>query len=232
MKGSKRSRGTVPKAVWIVSIAVVVLMGVAVYAVKTTAYRAGYDRGFSDGYSKGEGESDSAVSYSAGYDAGYIDALSAYGLGPDNSVISEEASWPYRLLMTAWTEIGETGQEKPRELHVTEHSISMSSGQEDTVFAYTLPESVYSQARPDGEVYLELTDCREFVHLIFHEEKLEDGTVLPILSATIAEMDGRGEIVLMEFVRTEDAHRVSPSFRSETCIVRDEQDVPPMEKTE
>ena len=76
-----------------------------------------------------------------------------------------------------------------------------------------------------------MVNCREFVNLILHEEKMVDGTVIPILSATIAELDGRGEIVFAEFVKRDDASSVPSDFSSATKKRLDAQETPPMAKT-
>lgn len=228
MKRSERKHMVIPK-VWGVSLWIV-LIGITLYVVSKTAYRAGYSKGFSEGYSKGEGENNSSTYYSIGYDVGYTDALAAYGLDPENLVDSAGESWPIQVLRDCWIEVGESVQGKPREMYISEENISMTVGEESISFGYTLPESAHTQDRPTGEVYLELKDCREFIHLILHAEAMEDGTVIPILSATIAELDGRGEIIVTEFVRVEDAPHVSSAFRSRSRILRDEQDAPSMRK--
>ena len=231
MRGHKEKHMSMQKVFAIILIIVLILLiGIVINMVKNAAYSAGYDRGFSDGYSKGEGESAGGNSYSIGYDAGYHDALTAYGLNPSNLVNSEDESWPYRMLVGEWIEVGELATETPRELYVTELEMSLFDGEENQVFAYTLPQIAYTQDRPDGEVYLELKNCKEFVHFILHEEELEDGSRIPILSATIAELDERGEIIIAEFAKMDDVYKFPSSFCSSSCILRDEQDAVSMRK--
>lgn len=232
MKREKSTHTVIPIAKVFLVIGLIVLiiaMGIAFYMVKNAAYQAGYNRGFSDGYSKGEEANYPDTSYSIGYDMGYSDALTAYGLNPDNLAGSTEESWPYQMLTADWIEVGELAYETPRELYVTEESIHMTTEDGNVAYNYILPEAAYTQVRPDGEVYLELDNCKEFVNFIIHEEQI-DGVTIPILSATIAELDGRGEIIIAEFAKMDEAHIVPASFRSSSRIMRDEQDAPPMKK--
>lgn len=173
---------------------------------------------------------DGGATYSTGYDAGYRDALAAYGLDPENIANAEEDSWPYTILTGCWTEVGELVFEEPQELMVSEVDMSLAAGGTESSFTYRLPQNAYTQERIVGEIYIELVNCKAFVHLILHEEELEDGSVIPILSATIVELDGRGEVIIAEFAKTEDADLLPQDFRSSARMLREEQKVPPMRR--
>ncbi|MBQ4459529.1 MAG: hypothetical protein II911_03925, partial [Clostridia bacterium] len=139
--------------------------------------------------------------------------------------ISLPGRLPVSKLSGDWIEIGSADDSDLCRLKVKNHRIYMTGwGGEKSEFGYTIPSGRNSAGMLDGEVKLELTDCREFENLIYHEEKIDGGKTIPILSATLFEYDGRGEVVFWEFVRIEDAKLVGPDFRSSSCIYRNDRD--------
>ena len=131
-------------------------------------------------------------------------------------------TWTDYELYSRWTETEKVDWRGPAVLEFTEGSFTLSCDGTAQTFAYSLPEGTEIDGRPAGEVCLTLTDCTEFAGLIFHEEQLEDGTVVPVLSATLFEDDGRGEIVIAEYVREEDLGKLPADFRSSVCIARND----------
>lgn len=131
-------------------------------------------------------------------------------------------TWTDYELYSKWVEVARVDWRGPVELDFSEGSFTMSCDGKEQTFAYALPEGTEIEGQPSGEVYLTLTDCTEFENLFFHEEYLEDGAVIPVLSATIFEYDGRGEIVIAEYVREEDLKKLPADFRSSSCIARND----------
>lgn len=135
----------------------------------------------------------------------------------------------YELCYYRWVETGTYEGREPAELRFTRDSFTIKAYGNEQTFAYSLPEGTDIYGKPEGEVYLKLSDCTEFQDLIFHEEQVGEELV-PVLSATIFEYDGRGEIVIAEFVPEEALKKIPADFRSQTCIERNDREAVPMVK--
>ena len=123
-----------------------------------------------------------------------------------------------------WVEIGGSPDFEPCRLTVTNRKMFLSGWDEKMVsFGYSVPIRQGTAGMEDGEVKLELTDCRSFENIIFHEEEV-GGKTIPILSGTVFEYDGRGEIVILEFVRHEDLPLIPEGFHSSAYSIRNERD--------
>ena len=138
--------------------------------------------------------------------------------------------WTDQELCGEWIDIGMAADPDPMHLIFDKERFALKTKAESESFEYEIPEGTDVRGRPDGEVYLKLKNCREFEKLIFHEETLTDGSTVPILSAAIFEHDGRGEIVIAEFVRQNDLKKLPEGFRSRTCIERNDSTPVPMIK--
>lgn len=126
--------------------------------------------------------------------------------------------WPNYELQGTWESVSKDSYGKKTTLIIDADKIRMSySSGEDAVFGYTLPENVVREGRPrpGEEIRLNLVNCREFESLIFSEEDPGNGFgAFPVLSGTIFEYDGRGEIVIAEFVRTDNPGGTTEDFES------------------
>ncbi len=139
-------------------------------------------------------------------------------------------TWTDYELYSEWVEIGVPDGREPVRLNFSADRFTMIASGTEKTFRYSLLEGTNVSGIPAGEVYLYLQDCDEFEHLIFHEENIGEERV-PVLSGTIFEQDGRGEIVIAEYVRRDDLERLPDGFRSMTCIERNDRVVVPMIKT-
>ena len=138
-----------------------------------------------------------------------------------------EYEWTKYDLQTRWVEI--TDASDPFLLYITDSvcSITDSSGDEIETIAYSLPDGVNGYTHIEDEVYLQLKGSIFYDQLVFHYETVGEKTI-PILSATAIELDGRGEIVLAEFVAEENFDALPDGFRSAFCISRNDSYAPPM----
>lgn len=126
--------------------------------------------------------------------------------------------WTDYELHGTWIQTDTSLNGKRATMQVSEDKITLKDCySHDSAFAYSLPEGVDEEGTPYGEVHLKLHDTTEFESVIFHEEPTADGKGhFPVLSGTIFEYDGRGEIVIIEFVRTEDLDKIGEGFESTT----------------
>lgn len=136
--------------------------------------------------------------------------------------------WTKYELQSFWVEITDDPWIDPLELNITDSTCTFSdkTGEIETI-AYSLPEGIDGYGRPTGEVYLQIDTSILFENLIFHYEEVGENTI-PIISATVIELDGRGEIVIAEFVAEDNFHALPAGFRSTACIARNDRYVPPM----
>ena len=139
-----------------------------------------------------------------------------------------EYEWTKYDLQTHWVEITDTSD--PFLLHITDSVCTFSdlSGEIETV-AYSLPDGVNGYTHIGDEVYIQIKDSILFDQIVFHYEEVGERTI-PILSATAIELDGRGEIILAEFVAEEDLGVLPDGFRSAFCIARNDSYAPPTYK--
>lgn len=124
--------------------------------------------------------------------------------------------WTSYELYGDWVQADKPGEKDNAALKVDGNTIRIvNRNGEDQVIGYTLPEGIDTEGYPDGEVVLNLEQGSGFSSFIFHEE-YEDGgsTRVPVLSATIFEYDGRGEIVVAEFVRESQNDMVREGYES------------------
>lgn len=138
-------------------------------------------------------------------------------------------TWTDYELQGSWKEVNPPDYRKPAELSVGKNTIEFTCDGTTKKFKYNLSESISIYGKPEGEVYLNLENCDEFESLIFHEEKREDGSLFPVLSGTAFEYDGRGEIVIVEFVMN-GMDNLPENFESTTAKVRN--DIIPLPPTE
>lgn len=138
-----------------------------------------------------------------------------------------EYSWVDYELCGEWKEAGVSEERNPVKLKITKNTVELKRDGTVKKFGYKLPENTDPYGKPDGEIHLELQDCDEYESLIFHEEKADDGTMFPVLSGTLFEFDGRGEIVVAEYV-PEWKNGLPDDFQSEAAYIRN-YEVPPMD---
>ena len=143
-----------------------------------------------------------------------------YGIRKQNGALSP-GFLTGRKLSGDWIEIGSGDDGDLCRMTVKGRRISLNAWGEKSEFSYSIPTDMFTAG--DGEVMLRLNDCREFENLIYHEEEI-DGRTVPILSGTLFEYDGRGEVVSQEFVRSEDHPFVPADFRSSSYKIRNERD--------
>lgn len=122
--------------------------------------------------------------------------------------------WPSYHLYGNWVEIRD--DEPVCQLKITKDQLVYTgyTGEQKT-YTYSIPEDVSVYGIPEKPVTLQIEGQEEYENLIFHMESLEDDLIIPIISGTLFEMDGRGEIVDTEFVRTEDADKLPEGYRSQ-----------------
>lgn len=130
--------------------------------------------------------------------------------------------WTDYQLHGQWVETDIPSSGKRDTMDIDETTICLTDGNgNETKTAYTLPEGVVIEGSPEGEVYLQLEEFIGFDSLIFHEEMLEGESVpIPVISGTIFEYDGRGEIVVAEFVRAEDLYILPEDYESSLMKAR------------
>lgn len=128
-------------------------------------------------------------------------------------------TWTDYQLKGSWEEVNTPENCEPITLTVKDNTIEYKCGERIKTFGYSISDDVDPMGVPEGEVYLRLEDCDEYESLIFHMEESEEGGVFPVLSGTLFEYDGRGEIVICEFVPS-DQIGVPENFESETARVR------------
>ena len=143
-------------------------------------------------------------------------------------------TWPDYNLYGNWTEVNVPEEFKPGSIEIDESTITIDDGYgTKSKYKYSIPDGVDREGVPEGEVYLEIEDLKDFENLIFHIEELEDdGGYIAVLSGTVFEYDGRGEIIITEYVRDENLYRVPSDFKSSMQRSRNSWDgVPHMFKT-
>ena len=131
-----------------------------------------------------------------------------------------ERRWTEYALFSDWVEITNGSQWMPARLSFTPDRCTYSNEWTETSFGYTIPEDAVNISSPKGEVYIEIDDQSIFQGFIYHEEVLENGRWLPVLSGTAVELAGRGEIVLIEFVLETDIDELPKDFYSSAYISR------------
>ncbi len=128
--------------------------------------------------------------------------------------------WTDYELYTEWVEVG-PDTDDPARLKFSKDSFTLSAYGETRKYKYSLPDGIDVTGKPEGNVYIEFGGCMLFERLIFHEDgDLEDS--IPVLSGTVFEYDGRGEIISYEFVRKADLDKVPEDFRSSLREVRND----------
>lgn len=138
---------------------------------------------------------------------------------PDLQVLDGDGMiyrWVDYELYGTWVEASETSGGDRAKLVVDSSTMKLvASDGRETVMKYRIPDYVELEGTPEGEVHLELEWNGEFESVIFHSEPWETGSPrLSVLSGTVFEYDGRGEIVVAEFVREDDLWRVPDRFES------------------
>lgn len=130
--------------------------------------------------------------------------------------------WPNYELYTDWVEVDPPEGYEPTRLDIREGRLTMTdwNGKKSS-YPLSLPESVDTCGKPAGEVYLKVENCVEFDDFIFHEETVGEAQI-PVISCTIFEYDGRGEIVIAEFVPSRDIDRLPGGFRSSSLVKRND----------
>ncbi len=120
-----------------------------------------------------------------------------------------------------WIEIGNGDDGDLCRMTVKGRRIRLDIWGEKSECTYSFTPGLFTAG--EEEVKLSLDGCREFENIIYHEEEI-DGRTVPILSGTMFEYDGRGEVVFLEFVRSEDHPFVPADFRSSSYKLRNERD--------
>lgn len=153
---------------------------------------------------------------------------------PDLQVLDGDGMiyrWVDYELYGTWTEVSEPEAGERAKLVVDSSTMKLVAADgRETVMKYKIPDYVELEGTPEGEVHLELEWNGEFESVIFHSEPWETGSQrLSVLSGTVFEYDGRGEIVVAEFVRDDDLWRVPDGFESTAAKSHNSWDgVPPM----
>lgn len=140
-------------------------------------------------------------------------------------------TWTDYDLYGNWTEVNVSEGFNAGSIEIDKNTITINDGYGNkSKYKYKLPDNVEEEGRPEGEVYLEIEDLKDFENLIFHFDELDgDGGTISVLSGTIFEYDGRGEIVVTEYVHDGDLYRVPSDFRSSLAKGRNSwEGVPPM----
>lgn len=135
-------------------------------------------------------------------------------------------TWTDYELYQDWIEVNVPEGSEPAKLSVSRGTIVYKCGNTENRFSFTLPEGVDETGKPEGEVRLSLEGCEMFGSLIFHEEAVDDGRLIPVLSGTLFEFDGRGEIVAAEFVPS-GTTGIPEDFVSETAKKRNDTEAVP-----
>lgn len=131
--------------------------------------------------------------------------------------------WPSYELHTTWYDVYKGVDGGPAFSFTDDTFTFLMYGSNDT-YSYSLPEGTDIYGKPDGEVYLECEGFTEFDNLIFHEDILESGEMIAVLSGTIFEYDGRGEIIIAEFVDRDDLDKLPENYRSQLCKSRNDRE--------
>lgn len=125
-------------------------------------------------------------------------------------------SWKhYDLMNISWIEI--TDEEKAGTMKFSESEMSY----EDVLSASGTSAYRTEDSGDEDEHYIALTDTNLFERLILHYETI-DGQTVPILSGTIMELDGRGEIIIMEFIPDKFKDMVDGDYQSELCRMKND----------
>lgn len=126
-------------------------------------------------------------------------------------------TWTDYELYGDWVAITEDSTATPVRLKFTADTITCTdaSGVVHS-YAYQLPVGIDTYGVPDSEIYFDIAEFDFYYGLVFHEDR-PDGEALPVISATLFEADGGGEIVVAEFVHTDAADGIPAGFRSEFC---------------
>lgn len=136
--------------------------------------------------------------------------------------------WTNYELHGDWIEIDPIDPQHPIKMTFTDDTLKFTGWDDkETTYKYAFPDDTETYGKPDGEVYLHPKDFPEFDDLIFHEEDMGEYKLIPIISGTIFEYDGRGEIVLAEFARTDDVNDLPEDFRSSTYTKRNDREAIP-----
>ncbi|MDO5118208.1 MAG: hypothetical protein Q4D34_06950 [Eggerthellaceae bacterium] len=150
------------------------------------------------------------------------------------SIVSESEGtvlWQVKsMLKTEWVEVNGISGYPPATLTVSGSTIAYKDlvGESGSV-SYRFDGNSRKKDLLTDEFYLKCDGARHFDDAIFHVETLEDGEQIPVLSLTVFEYDGRGEIISEEFVPRTKRDLVPDDFTSTAYKKRNDREVPSME---
>ncbi len=113
-----------------------------------------------------------------------------------------------------WIQVCTSDEVSPSKIIIDKGNITQLTCDEKLKSTYTVDNVVGFDGICENAKQIVFKNNLLFERLIYHTEKF-DGEEIEIISGTVFELDGRGEVVFQEFVRSDIVSKLPNSFESE-----------------